>query len=296
MPATEYFKTIDPHLYNVNLYYNKDYYQAFSNYYKVLVYGIDLLQYFIDYNKSKVIDNPIDSRVDLYKVLDSEGMNTFPQLQYKIYWYERFFNDLNLIKQTFFQQVENPVYFKEISDSIGLLRNYFTVPDDSTLLIKDTDFSVQFNDEIPIPTNVGSGVFNKLRTNTIFVTTQMNFLNTVLYRTNMANVQGNFTYPTQAHGDNLVTDFFHIDKMKNIAQESLEVSLRKFYGDLYELILFYENFDYGDYEQNLAKMEKGAIEISVEGVTKKISYLQQQVTSYVNTVNLYTTLTAQTVT
>lgn len=296
MPSTEYFKTIDPYLYSVNLYYNKDYFRAFSNYYKVLVFGIDTLQYFIEYNKSKVIDNPIDARVQLYKELDSTGMDTYQQLQFKIYWYEKFFSDLNLIKETFFQQVEDTIYFKEISDSIGLLRNYFCVPDDSTLLIKDTNFTVQTSDGIPLPVNVGSGVYNKLRTNTILLSTEINFLNTVLYRNNMSNLQENFTYPNEAHGENLVTDFNYIDKIKNISQEVLEKSLRQFYGQLYDLILFYENFDYGNYDQNLAKMEKGAIEVSIEGVTKKITYLQQQATQYVNMVNLYTTLTAQTIT
>lgn len=295
MPDTEYFKTIDPYLYNINLYYNKDYYRAFSNYYKVLAFGIDTLKDFIEYNKSKVVDNPIDSRVQLYKNLDSADMNTYQQLQYKIYWYEKFFNDLNLIKETFFKQVQDPVYFKEISDSIGILRNYFTVPDDSTLLIKDTTFEVQLSDQIPIPVNVGAGVYNKLRPNTIFVTTEMNFLNTVLFRTSMQNIQNTFTYPNQAHGDNLVTDYNYIDKIRNISEELLETKLREFYGDLYDLILFYENYNPNDYEMNLAVMEKGAIEVDIQGVIKKITYLQQEAVTYVNMVNLYKTLSVDAV-
>lgn len=295
MPSSEFFKTIDPYLYNVNLYYNKDYYKSFTNYYKVLVYGIDTLKYFIEYNKSKELNSTITTRADLYKQLDSGGMDEYQQIQYKIYWYEKFFRDFDIIKQQFYKEVTSPVYFKEISDSIGLLRNYYCVPDDSTLFVKDTDFQVQQSNNIPVPIGVGSSVYNKLRTNTVIVTTQLNFLNTILYRHNVSNIQNNFTYPNQAHGDNLVPDFFHIEKMKNISNESLEKSLRSYYGKLYELILFYENFNYGDYEKNLAKMEKGAIEINIENVTKKIDYLQQEVTGYVDTVNLYSRLAAQAV-
>lgn len=295
MPSSEFFKTIDPYLYNLNLYYNKDYYQKFSNYYKVLSYGIDTLNYFIEYNKSKVLNSTITTRADIYKQLDSTGMDEYKQIQYKIYWYEKFFKDFDIIKEQFYKEVKTPVYFKEISDSIGLVRNYFCVPDDSTLFVKDINFQVQQNNNIPIPVGVGSSVYNKLRTNTVIVTTQLNFLNTILYRHNISIIQNNFTYPNQPHGDNLVPDFFHTDKIKNISIESLEKSLRSYYGKLYDLILFYENFNYGDYEKNLAKMDKGAIEINIENVVKKIDYLQQEVTSYVDTVNLYSRLVAQSV-
>lgn len=293
MPSTEYFKTIDPDLYNLNLYYDAQYYQKFSNYYKVLVYGIDTLANFIEYNKSKVIDDPIDARVSLYKTLDSKGMDTYKQLQYKIFWYEKFFNDIEIIKQQFREAVPKPVYFKEISDSIGLLRNFYTVPDDATLLIKDNDFTVQKAENIALPIGVGASVYTKLRPNTIYLTTQMGFLNTVLFRHNVSNVQGNFAYPNQAHGENLVTDFYHINKMNNMAKEVLEKSLRTFYGKLYDLILFYENYNPQDYtENNFARMPKGAIEVNIGDTIKKIDYLQQQVVLYVNTVNLYKTLGA----
>ena len=86
MPSSEFFKTIDTYLYNLNLYYNKDYYQKFSNYYKVLSYGIDTLNYFIEYNKSKVLNSTITTRADIYKQLDSTGMDEYKQIQYKIYW------------------------------------------------------------------------------------------------------------------------------------------------------------------------------------------------------------------
>jgi len=295
MPSSQYFKTIDPYLYNVNLYYDKNYYQKFSNYYKVLIFGIDTLKTFIDYNKSKELNNTIAARIDLYNELNKTEMDKFDQLQFKIYWYEKFFNDFSIIREEFYKQSKDNIYFKQISDSIGLLRNYFTVPDDSTLLIKDTDFEIQFANGIPAPVNVGSSAFSKLRTNTIAVTIQLNLLNTILYRQNMSNVQGNFAYPTEAHGENLVTDYNHINKIKNIAKESLEKSLRTYYGKLYDLILFYENFNYGDYEKNLAKMDKGAIEIDIEGTIKKVTYLQQEAEQYINTVNLYSLLTAQAV-
>lgn len=296
MPSSPYFKTIDPYLYNINLYYDKSYYEKFSNYYKVLIFGIDTLKDFIEYNKSKQLNNPITSRVQLYNNLNGSEMESYQQIQYKIYWYEKFFNDLEIVREQFYTQVKNNIYFKQISDSIGLLRNFYTVPDDATLLIKDTNFQVQIANNITLPINVGSSVFSKLRTNTVFVTQQLNFLNTVLYRQNMCNLQGDFSYPNQPHGENLVTDFNHIDKIKNIAKESLEKSLRTYYGKLYDLILFYENFNYGDYiNKNLAVMEKGAIEIDIEGTIKKITYLQQEAEKYVNSVNLYSRLTAQAV-
>ena len=291
----DFFKTVDPLLYSVDLYYDKDYYKKYSNFYKLLCYGIDTLQDFINYSKSKVTSDVIGNRTDLYKYLDSTGIAKYQQIQYKIYWYEKFFSDLQVIQDQFSKAVESPNYFRQISDSIGLLRNTWTVIDDSTQLIKDNDFSAQLASSLPLPTSVGSSVYSKLRPNTLHVTVQLGFLNTVLFRHNMSNLQDNFTYPNQAHGENLVTDFNHYNKIVNISKEVMEPSLRKYYGDLYNLILFYENYNPTDADCNLQVMPKGAIEVTIEDVVKKISYIQEEVTPFVNSINLYQRLVAQAV-
>lgn len=296
MPDSEYYKTIDPKLYSINLYYNKDYYQTYSNYYKLLVEGLDNLQPYIDYEKSLVLNNPVGERVKLYKNLDSVALDNFDQIQFKVYWYEKFFNDLSTIQEQFNQEVQIPNYFRHISDSIGLLRNYFSVPDDSTLPVKDVDFTLQFAANINIPTPVGSSAFTKLRDNTQNLIAQMMLLNTSLYRKNIEGIQNEIAYSNTAHGENLVTDFLWIDIIGTLSKDTLEKSLRNYFGKLYDLVLFYENFNYGDSELNLQQMDKGAIEIKIQGVTKKIGYLKDQVTVYKNSVDLYDVLGARPVT
>lgn len=296
MPDSEYYKTIDPKLYSINLYYNKDYYQTYSNYYKLLVEGLDNLQPYIDYEKSLVLNNPVGERVKLYKNLDSVVLDNFDQIQFKVYWYEKFFNDLFTIQEQFNQEVQIPNYFRHISDSIGLLRNYFSVPDDSTLPVKDVDFTLQFAANINIPTPVGSSAFTKLRDNTQNLIAQMMLLNTSLYRKNIEGIQNEIAYSNTAHGENLVTDFLWIDIIGTLSKDTLEKSLRNYFGKLYDLVLFYENFNYGDSELNLQQMDKGAIEIKIQGVTKKIGYLKDQVTIYKNSVDLYDVLGARPVT
>ncbi len=59
-------KTLSPELYDLNVYYEKDFYTLYSNYGEFLQEGIDTLDYFLEYNKSNVIFDPINNKVDIF--------------------------------------------------------------------------------------------------------------------------------------------------------------------------------------------------------------------------------------
>ena len=62
-----YEKTIDPVLYDLNVFFEKGFYNAYTNYgEQFLADGVDLLKYFLEYNKSNVIVDPITSKVNIY--------------------------------------------------------------------------------------------------------------------------------------------------------------------------------------------------------------------------------------
>ena len=289
----KYYTTIDTMLYDLNVYYEKELYNKATNFGLLLAQGVDQLDNFIEWRKSLVGIDPITSQSELFVSLDQEGIQKYTEIQYKVFWYERYLTSIAPVKKRFNKILKDKVkVFKEISDSIGLLRNVEYLPDDSLLAVYDVDFDLVSDDLVEqlVPVNFATSIENKLKPNTKLLTGYMSRFCTSLFRHNMYQLTEPYSDSKEAHGSNLVVDYYHYDRIYNVAKEELEADLTEFYGSLYDIITFYEQYDPQDDTDNLQRKEKGAIEFTLEGLEKKTDYLKKEVGFYKNVANSLTTL------
>ena len=290
--SSQYTKNIQPVMYDLNVFFEKGFYGLYSDYGEFLEDGIDTLDYFIDYNKSNVLFDPIESKVNTFKELDEKGIKNYSELQFKVWWYETFISSMKQVRERFELELgDNVKFFKEISDSIGLLRNVEVLPDDNILPIYDTDLNIAsgngtFAKEQLYPRNVASSVINKLRPETNLMISQMSIFNTSVYRHNMFPILGNISDSQDAHGSNLVSDYFHYARLYNVARGELESDLSKYFLDVYDLVLWYENYNPQSLEDNNQFIEKTNYELTVEGVERKVDFLKQEALIFENTKSL----------
>ena len=284
-----YEKTIDPVLYDLNVFFEKGFYNAYTNYgEKFLADGVDLLKYFLEYNKSNVIVDPISSKVNIYESLDQEGIKTYTETQYKVWWYENFLTSMKQVRERFQAQLGDKVkFFKEISDSIGLLRNVDWIPNDSVISLIDIEMD---NDQV-IPVPVHSSVMNKLRPETENLIMQMSRANTSVYRHNMWLLPADYSGDSKtAHGEDLVPDYYHYSRLYNIGKSDLEADLSKHFGDVYELISWYETYKPQDTQNNRQEMNKTNFTLNVQGITQNVDMLKQEIDTYQNVVSFMKSL------
>jgi hypothetical protein len=86
----KYYTTIDPKLYDLNVYYEKELYNKATNFGLLLAQGVNQLDNFIEWRKSLVGIDPITSQSEIFVDLDKGGISKYSEIQYKVFWYERY--------------------------------------------------------------------------------------------------------------------------------------------------------------------------------------------------------------
>jgi hypothetical protein len=192
------------------------------------------------------------------------------------------------VRERFEAQLGDKVkFFKEISDSIGLLRNVDWIPNDSVISLIDIEMD---NDQV-IPVPVHSSVMNKLRPETENLIMQMSRANTSVYRHNMWLLPADYSGDSKtAHGEDLVPDYYHYSRLYNIGKSDLEADLSKHFGDVYELISWYETYKPQDTENNRQEMNKTNFTLNVQGITQNVDMLKQEIDTYQNVVSFMKSL------
>ena len=281
----KFFKTIDTNLYDLNVFYKNDLYDKATNFGELLTLKSLILDDFIEYHKSLVSFDPIQSQVNIFTQLDGNSLSKYNEIQFKVFWYEKYLASITPVKEHFLAAINNPVIFKDISDSIGCLRNVEYLPDDSILSIFDIDFNLTTNNIAKqlVPINYATTIQNKVNNNSKILTSYMSRFCTSMYRHNMYQLAAPFSDSKLPHGSNLVSDYYHYNRIYNIAKQTLETELTKFYAALYDIITFYENYQCQDYDNdNLQFKDKGAIGWTLGGIQKTTDYLKQEVGFYKN--------------
>jgi len=184
----KFYTTIDPKLYDLNVYYEKDLYNKATNFGLLLAQGVDQLTDFIQWRKSLVGIDPIASQTEIFTTLDEDGLKKYSEIQYKVFWFERYLTSIAPVKRAFNKVLKDKIkIFKDISDSIGLLRNVEYLPDDSLLAIYDVDFDLVSEDLVEqlVPINFATSIENKIKPNSRILTAYMSRFCTSLFRHNM---------------------------------------------------------------------------------------------------------------
>ena len=284
-------KTIDPKLYDLNIYFEPDFYDKYTNFGEDYIkFGFNILDYFTEYNKTNVIFDPIKSKADIYEELDKRNgssplggspINTMP-VQFQVFWYEQFLTSVKQVQNKFIQKVGNPNFFREISDSIGLLRNVNYMEDDAILPIWDLDFNIAAEriEDMLIPEQVASSTVRKISPISQVMITQMALYTTNVYRHNMFAINDQINNSKQAHGSNLVADYYHFDRMFKIAKEDLEADLALYFREVYELILWYENYNPQNPITNKQFVDKNLFYMDIQDVDRAVTFIKEQVDFY----------------
>ncbi len=286
-------KTIDPELYDLNIYFEKDFYEKYTNFGEdYLNFGLNILDYFVDYNKSNVIFDPVKSKADIYAELDERTglspiggspVKSMP-VQFQVFWYEQFLTSMKQVQNKFVEKVGVPNFFKQISDSIGLLRNVNYMEDDSILPIWDIDFNINAEriEDMLIPEQVASSAVRKLSPTSQVMITQMALYTTNVYRHNMFAINDQINTSKQAHGSNLVADYYHYDRLYKIANEDLEADLALYFKEVYDLILWYENYNPQNPITNKQFVDKNLFYMDVQNIERAVTFIKEQVDFYNN--------------
>ncbi len=102
----------------------------------------------------------------------------------------------------------------------------------------------------------------------------------------MFPILGNISDSQMPHGSNLVPDYYHYARLYNIAREELESDLSKYFLEVYDLVLWYENYNPQSLEDNNQFIEKTNYELTVQGVKRDVDLLKQEALIFENTKSL----------
>lgn len=261
--------TTDPQLTRVNLFYKKDFYQSASNYLGAIQNYSNELETSIQYNLTKVSNDPITSQAKFFAELDGKmgGM----QPQFAAQWINTFNTSLQAVQNEVRIQIGEGTFYKPFSDSIGSLakiENYF---DDSLQLVSDVEGS-----QMASPLRYGSSLSNKLHPAVILLHGEMSKKTNLVFRKNLSNIQSKVSSSTKAHGDNLIPDTQHFQRMKSIIP-SINQKIQSTFKQLNNVIQYYCNYNPRSGTNNVQYVPSYNITVSVEGTPVNQDLLQNQV-------------------
>lgn len=260
--------TSDPKLTKVGLFYKKEFYEKASNFLEAVSNYADQIETSINYDKTKVSNDPILAQRDFFSALDSK-MNSM-QPQFAADWINIFNRSLDEVKTQVYAKIGTGTFFKSFGDSIGCLTKVENYIDDSMQLVSD----VQGQDS-PAPLRYGSSLSNKISPSTLSMIGEFSKKINSVFRKNLQNIQNTISNSTKAHGSNLVPDTEHFKRMKNIFVGYTQKVQSEFKG-LYNVIDYYCKYNPRSGITNLQMVPGFNITIDVEGNPINQDLLQNQ--------------------
>jgi hypothetical protein len=250
-------KTLDPEILSLNLFYKKDFYNKASNFLSAVSNYSTQLQTAVDYQKTLVSNDVITSQAEFFNKLnkDLDGYDA----QFAAYWVRKYNSTLNQIKTELAIKGGNNKYFKVLSDSVGSIGRIENYYDDSTSLVSDVDSSNKVS-----PLRYGSSLFNKINPNSLMLHAEMSKKLNILFNKNINNIQPTIAENTTAHGDNLIPDIAHFQRIQsNIS--TINQKIQSSFGVVYKLIEHYCFYNPQNSTSNLQFAPNINITVDVEG-------------------------------
>lgn len=252
-----YSTTTDPKLLEVNIFYKEEFYKSASNYLNVVEKYFNLVKLFIDYNKSKVSNDVINSQANFFIELDK--VLGAMQPQFAAFWIEKFNSSINLVKKQVLTKLSNSIHYRPLSDSMCILSRQDVYLDDSTQFVSDVAVQNQ-----PPPTRYGASTINKINPLSFFIHNDLSKKLNMVFRKNLQNIQFQAFSSQQAHGGNLVPDTFAQSRNSQNSNE-LKINVFNEYKSLFPIILYYCNYNQKRATNNLQYVSNPNILVNVEG-------------------------------
>lgn len=163
------------------------------------------------------------------------------------------------------------IYFKDISESIGCLTEVDFINDDRVLPYFDTTIT-----QYDPPVVYNGKIHNKLTSNTQLISLKMSKLLNVNSRTNLINIiNGPNSHKLvknssdESHGNNLITDFGHRNRMNKIVTELVSI-LQQQYQDLWRVVELLTT------KENISSQKFKKVKLDVETVKIEVDILKNK--------------------
>tara|TARA_R110000787_G_scaffold100723_5_gene205819 strand:+ start:3453 stop:4361 length:909 start_codon:yes stop_codon:yes gene_type:complete len=244
-------KTALPDIIHNNLANDVDCLKEITNLTKLAEEYADELEIAYRYNEVLNDADPIQAKAKFFAELN-EGITVNGKVislddlhdEFVLYWIKKFRLSHEEVKKKFSKIstiLDENDYFKDISDSIGLLTRVEESICDSDVQFYDTTYS---NIEISEPFTIGISNNDKLDFETQLTIKEMSWAANGLFRQNMSKMIQTAAVADVAHGENLVTDYKHIQRMKDISDE-LNGIVADTLGSLYRILIYIrESFEF----------------------------------------------------
>lgn len=264
-------KTIDPKMVSVNLFFKKEFYKSASNYLDYVGNLPQELDVFLEWSKTDHANDPITAKKDFFKKLDSEYLKNL-KTDFVVDWLKKYKTTFSEVQDQVRLEVGQGTYFRNISDCVGCLTKMSNYANSSTQLVSDRDLK-----ELPVPILYGSGMENQLSNNAKVVNMSFSKATSSLFRYSSFNIQEKISENTLSHGQNLIPDYNHYDRMMKITNE-LTQKIRQEYKDFYRVLEFYSNHNPSDPSNNSRVIPPTIVTTLVEGNVQYQTQLRSRAT------------------
>lgn len=249
-------KTIDPKMVSAQLFFKKDFYKSASNYLDYVGNLDKELDIFLDWNKTDYANDPITAKINFFKKLDFSSMKA----DFMDFWLQKYNTALSEVKdQIKVQMGPDSAFSRGRSDCIGALARMSNYTQNSTQLLSDKNM-----ENLPIPSNYGSGLENQLSNNAKIVNASFSKAANSLFRFSSFNIQEKISENTLSHGQNLIPDYNHYQRMMKVAS-SITQKVRQELGDFFKVTELYSNYNPNSISTNVQVIPPTVITTMVEG-------------------------------
>ena len=265
-------KTIDPEMVSLNLFFKKDFYKSASNYLDVIGNFQNELDVSINWQKTYMANDPVTSKTNFFKNLEKEGFAKL-KTDFVVFWLDQYKTSLTEVQDKLkFEIGGNGVYFRNTSDCVGLLTRMTNYADSSTELLSDRDIK-----NLPTPVLYGSTLDSKVSPNAKVVNASLSKSTNTLFRYSCFNIQEKISNNTLPHGQNLIPDYNHYERMMN-AVNNLTQKIRQEYKDFYRVLEFYASYNASDPQSNIQVVPPTVITTLIEGNPQYQTQLRSRAT------------------
>lgn len=252
-------KSIDPEMVSANLFFKKDFYKSASNYLDCIGNYQKELEVSLDWQKTYMANDPITSQVEFFKKLENGGFAGL-KTDFVVYWLDKFKTSYSEVQDKLrFEIGGGGTYFRNASDSVGLLARMTNYANNSTELLSDRDIQ-----NLPVPVLYGSSMENKISPNAKVINMSLSKATNTLFRYSSFNIQEKISENTLAHGQNLIPDYNHYERMMRIVN-NLTQKVRQEFKDFYRVLEFYSSYNASDPESNIQVVPPTVITTLIEG-------------------------------
>lgn len=250
-------KTLDPLLTQINLFYKKEFYNSASNFLQTMQSYSNELDVGIEYSLTKVQNDIVKAQKDFFVSMDKKMKSMSPQ--FSATWIEKFNTSLNQVKNKVRVEIGEGTFYRSFSDCIGSLARIENYIDDSLQLVSDVN-----SEEVLSPFRYGATLSNKISPSTLLLHAELSKKTNLVFRKNIQNIQDKIESNTKAQGGNLIPDTEHFKRIKQLAP-TIQQKIQNEFKELYNVILFYCNYNPKASTNNLQFTPNFNISVNVEG-------------------------------